>query len=190
MKLTNWQKNLPPLALSYASWMGLEGSLTQALQGTGQDFSVRVLDFSLRAATDDEAACLATVAGQQLLCRQVVLCLNAQAVVYAASLCDAQNDFWRSILDRGGQSLGLTLFDKKNPMLRTDLEFSMIAVPDPRAVAAQVFFPEMCEFPARRARFFPKNSQNSSKYLTNSVNSQLLVQELFLPNLSQFGSAK
>lgn len=185
MKCIDWQKDLPLVAPFYRSWLALDGSLTRALQRTGREFSVRVLDFSQRLATADEAPLFAP-ADNLLWCRQVLLCLDERPMIYAASLCAAQDAFWHPVLDRGGRSLGLTLFDEQHPIARTPLRFCQLALPDPRAQAAWAFFPECASFPARRALFFAPNSQNSSENLSKSSNSKLLVQELFLPPLSEF----
>lgn len=177
----HWVISLPyTVPFKLADWLQTAGSLTNRLIATDLPFSVRLIELSCRPALPDEALVLELTAGRDVLCRQVALRLDGIPVIYAATVCAADCREGRRILDRGGRSLGFTLFAENSPFSRSRVQFSALPPDDIRSVAAWQLLadiagshdvPSDCPMWGRRAVF---SSRRSGK---------LLVQELFLPTL-------
>lgn len=95
-------------------------SLTRALRSLGGRFSVTLRHLGERCAGGFWPA---FAAQERLFVREVHLCLDGEAVVWAQSVCAADSVFWRSLLDCGTQPLGERLFDGSLNISRSPLEY-------------------------------------------------------------------
>ncbi|MCF7521356.1 chorismate lyase [Neisseria sp. ZJ106] len=117
------QHGWPPQAAGFLNTQ----SLTQALRALPHHFSVQPLH--LGECTEDiwlrpsENAYGAADFGETVFVRDVLLCLDGKAVVWARSMCAADSQRWRELLDCGTQPLGERLFDGSLPLQRSPFEF-------------------------------------------------------------------
>lgn len=155
----------------YADWLLYSGSLTERLIATGQTFAVAHPHLTQDFALPDEAAALGLAARHPVWCREVALTLNGVPVIHARSVTAADQAYWPPILDRGGRSLGLTLFGEPR-IQRGELECCTLQSPQPLYLAAhdRVSTPMPPSLWARRCTFWQQQQG-------------LLVQEVFLPTL-------
>lgn len=157
-----------------ADFVTVPGSLTDRLVATGLGFAVEQLYLGNDWATADEAELLGLSPDSLVIARHVALSLAGEIVVVARSLCAKGCEVWGPILDRGGRSLGLTLFGSDSTIRRDPLGFGTVASPHPLHRLAQAQCPGTTLFPARRGRF--------------SLDGRaLIVQEAFLPALERIG---
>jgi chorismate--pyruvate lyase len=169
---TVWRPEPPSCSPGVVGFLTEPGSLTDRLIATGLDFSVEQLYLGSDRATPDEADLLGLSPDSPVLARHVALSLGGDVVVVARSLCAAGCEVWSPILDRGGRSLGLTLFGIDSTISRGPLSFATISFPHPLFAIAQAMTADAARFPARRGRF--------------SLHGRaLIVQEAFLPALER-----
>lgn len=132
-------------------------SLTAALKASGAAFSVRVrFQGESEAIGDDER-----LAARHYV-REVHLLLDGVAVVWARSVCAAEAQGWREVLDCGNASLGARLFGGEVEAVRSDFEYLQGHVPELRDPVWM-----------RRSRFTCQEQT-------------LLLTEAFLPTLARF----
>jgi chorismate--pyruvate lyase len=146
------------------------GSLTERLIASGKRFAVEPLLLGMGAAHPDEAVPLRIQAGETITVRHVALTLDGTTVVTARSYCREGCAVWSPILDRGGRSLGFTLFSGEVAVTRGALEFATVAAGHPLFELARLRAPGVSVFPARRCRF-------------EFDGAPLVVCEVFLPAL-------
>lgn len=145
---------LPPEASPLTLGCLMEpGSLTERLVASGRRFSVRVRWFGPDPAAPDEAPLLGFSAGAPMTVRHVALQLDGEDCVVARSFCRLDCPVWQPILDRGGRSLGLTLFSGEVPLVRGELEYALPAPGHPLNELAAECEPSVLGYPARRCRF-------------------------------------
>ncbi len=162
---------LPPEASPLTLGCLMEpGSLTERLVGSGRRFSVRVVWFGPDAAAADEAPQLGLVAGAPMTARHVALQLDGEDCVVARSFCRLDCPVWQPVLDRGGRSLGLTLFSGEVALTRGELEYALPAPGHPLHDLATLCDIPAPAYPARRCRFVLDGAP-------------LVVCEAFLPSL-------
>jgi chorismate lyase len=167
---SNWVY-LPPEAPPLTLGCLLEpGSLTQRLVASGRVFTVRVLAFGPDVAAEDEVAFLGLDPGDGLMARHVALELDGTAVVVARSICRIGCPVWGPVLDRGGRSLGLTLFSGTLPIGRSEIEFALPAAGHPLHDLVERCVGPSAPRPARRCLFVLDDAP-------------LGVHEVFLPAL-------
>jgi len=154
------------------------GSLTERLIGSGREFAVELLHLGRGAAHPDEAGPIGVAAGETMSVRHVALTLDGVTVVVARSYCRLECAVWLPILDRGGRSLGFTLFSGEVALTRGALEFAEAAAGHPLFELARLRADGVDRFPARRCRF-------------ELDGAPLIVCEVFLPALeTQLASVK
>lgn len=129
------------------------GSLTDRLIASGQRFAVEPLFLGDSAASADEAAALDDAASPVVTARHVALTLDGTTVVVARSICRRGCPVWPPILDRGGRSLGFTLFSGEVAVRRGPLEFALVEAGHPLFALARERAGEPHRFAARRCRF-------------------------------------
>ena len=129
------------------------GSLTQRLMASRRHFAVSVLRFGADVAAPDEAPLLGILPGASMTVRHVALELDGEPVVLARSFCRLDCPVWQPILDRGGRSLGLTLFSGEVAVSRGALEFTLPPIGHPLDDLAAEFLDMAGVAPARRCRF-------------------------------------
>ncbi|MBL8699257.1 MAG: chorismate lyase [Alphaproteobacteria bacterium] len=152
--------------------LGEPGSLTERLIGSGKDFAVELLFLGDGAAHPDEAAPVGALPGDSLTVRHVALTLDGATVVVARSYCRPGCPVWVPILDRGGRSLGFTLFSGEVALARGALEFTVVAAGHPLYELARMRAPGVARLAARRCRF-------------ELDGAPLVVCEVFLPELER-----
>lgn len=159
---TAWLPLLPETAAANRPLM-LAPSLTAALRRCDAVFSVRPLyQGQTENAWPDEAEFLGT---NNLYSREVFLCLDGTAVVWARSICQAEDGFWRQILNCGNRPLGEQLFGGTLTLERSPFSFARIPprnIPDTETAVW-----------ARRSRFLHGGNG-------------LVLTECFLPALSAY----
>jgi chorismate lyase len=148
------------------------GSLTERLIGSGKGFAVELLFLGDGVAHPDEAGSVGALPGEILGVRHVALTLDGTTVVTARSYCRQGCPVWFPILDRGGRSLGFTLFSGEVALTRGALEFASVAAGHPLFELARQRAPDVATFPARRCRFELNGAP-------------LVVCEVFLPALEK-----
>ena len=146
------------------------GSLTERLMASGRRFAVEMLQLGTGLAHRDEAAPIGVAPGGAISVRHVALTLDDVAVVVARSYCRQDCPVWFPILDRGGRSLGFTLFSGEVALTRGPLEFAEAEGGHPLFELARTRAPGLARFPARRCRFELRGAP-------------LVVCEVFLPAL-------
>jgi chorismate--pyruvate lyase len=172
---TVWRPEPPSCSPGLVGFLTEPGSLTDRLVATGLDFAVAQLYLGSDRATPDEADLLGLSPETPVLARHVALSLAGDIVVVARSLCAAGCEVWGPVLDRGGRSLGLTLFAAGSTISRDPLGFATVASPHPLFGIARMVTADSARFPARRGRF--------------SLDGRaLIVQEAFLPALESLGA--
>ncbi len=152
----------PPANHPVRPLLAHDGSLTDRLKASGLPFSVEVAAWYTGPARADEARTLAVAAGSTLWIREVWLRLAERRVVWARSVSASER--WLPVLDRGGVSLGLTLFGGDPAIARSPLEFA--AVTPCMALHPGAGYPSLW---ARRACFVLEGAP-------------MLVHEVFLPD--------
>ncbi|WP_107687540.1 chorismate--pyruvate lyase family protein [Neisseria wadsworthii] len=116
----NWQEQLPEGLSEKLQWLMQQPSLTAALRSLDTSFSVRLLHLGLsesRGWFSDRHF------PAQVFSREVLLCLSGQPVVWARSVCEADDAVWHEVLDCGTQPLGERLFNGALPLVRTPFEY-------------------------------------------------------------------
>lgn len=148
-----WRSEPPPAPPAIAGCLAEPGSLTDRLVATGRRFTVTPLFLGADIAHPDEAVPLALAAGAPVFARHVALALDGTVVVVARSLCPADCPVWPPILDRGGRSLGLTLFAPGSSVARGALAFATLRAGHPLYALAAGAAGLTGTVPARRCRF-------------------------------------
>jgi len=168
-----WRADAPTAPASLLPFLLEPGSLTDRLIATGARFTVTPLKLGVDTADHQEGAALGIGAGESVLARHVALSLDDAVVVVARSVCRPDCSTWAGVLDRGGRSLGLSLFAPDSPVSRGPLYFSLLNRNHALGQLADTFEPSQASYPARCCRF----SQNGDP---------LLVTEAFLLALERF----
>lgn len=171
--LSPWSTHAPRVPAALRAFLLEPGSLTDRLMATGAQFAVRPLKLGADEADPHEAAALGVASDEVILARHVALSLNDTVVVVARSVCRPACPTWAAVLDRGGRSLGLSLFAPDAPVSRGSLTFARLANAHPLGQLAKTFEPSESLYPARACRF----SRNGDP---------LLVTEAFLLSLERF----
>ncbi|MEN9774957.1 MAG: chorismate--pyruvate lyase [Pseudomonadota bacterium] len=171
--ISPWSAHAPRVPAALRAFLLEPGSLTDRLMATGARFAVRPLKLGVDRADPHEAAALGVASNAVILARHVALSLNDTVVVVARSVCRPACPTWAAVLDRGGRSLGLSLFAPDAPVSRGSLTFAHLADAHPLAQLAKGFEPSNTPYPARACRF----SQDGAP---------LLVTEAFLLSLERF----
>lgn len=136
-------------------------SLTAALKASGAAFSVHV-----RFQGESEAIAADERLAARHYVREVELHLDGIAVVWARSVCAADAQGWREVLDCGNASLGARLFGGDVAAVRSAFEYLTGPVP---IASTPVYM--------RRSRFY-------------CAGEELLLTEAFLPALAPFLQGK
>lgn len=134
-------------------WVGASGSLSARLAGVGRTFSVQVLDQGRQPLHTGEAHALGLRGIRSGYVREVVLRVDAAAVVFARSVTphDRSLGAWRSVRGLGTRPLADVLF-KRLGLARTPLEFSRLKPASPlRRHAAKAWQRATGEAQATRA---------------------------------------
>lgn len=108
-------------------WLQASGSLSARLATTGQHFSVQVLAQGREPLTLDES-CALGLGGQRIgYAREVVLCVDGQAMVFARSVTSHADSVgaWRSVRGLGSRPLADVLF-KRAGISRAPLAYSQL----------------------------------------------------------------
>ena len=100
--------------------------LTLALKAKCPQFSVDLLHLGGSEIGQDENVYVNTDQGYS---REVALCLNQDAVVWACSVCAATDAAWHEIMDCGTMPLGMRLYEL--PLERTDFEYAYLSPEHP-----------------------------------------------------------
>lgn len=123
-----WHKYLPAelqCDVPSALWRLMQASsLTVALKSLPYHFSVRLLHLGAVAWQPHEAGWIGCDADTSLYGREVVLCLDDVPVVWARSVCVANAQQWRDLLNCGTRPLGERLFDHSLPLRRTPFDYA------------------------------------------------------------------
>lgn len=121
-----WHKCLPTTQVDSVALLALmqASSLTEVLTKRPHHFSVRLLHLGPVAWQLHEGGFIGLDSTDVLYGREVVLCLDEVPVVWARSVCAAQADHWRTLIDCGTQPLGARLFDGSLPLQRTTFEYA------------------------------------------------------------------
>ena len=109
-------------------WLQAPGSLSAHLAASGVVFSVQVLRQGRAALTPDEAQLLRVPAGCAGYAREVLLCVDGYAMVFARSVTTQMNSLgtWRSVRGLGSRPLADVLF-KRSDIARGPLAFCRLA---------------------------------------------------------------
>jgi len=167
----SWNQHPPPASPGTFGCLTEPGSLTDRLIATKHEFTVTLLRFGEDVAAPDEAHLVGIRPGDAITSRHVALSLGGQRVVMARSFCRRACKTWYPILNRGSNSLGLTLFSSGVDLVRSALEFATIVPDHPLFTLAQEG-EIAASFSARRCRFEMQDAP-------------LVVCEVFLPGLEQ-----
>lgn len=165
-----WQTALPPaLAARQPALAGLmqAASLTRALSALPAALSVQLRHLGAVPWQAHEAGVLALGSDTGLYGREVCLCLDGEAVVWARSVCADTEADWRALLDCGARPLGARLFDGSLPLSRTPFAYACAVWPDMPATDALWRRRSVFDWQGRR----------------------LLLGEAFLPALNRFLAA-
>ena len=165
-----WSDKPPAVSSGLRPYLLEPGSLTDRLIATGLTFSVTLVFLGPEIANNEEAQQLGIPQGSPVFARHVRLSLNHVPVVVARSVCRLDCRIWPPILDRGGRSLGLTLFAPESGVTRNSLRYTRLQPPDPLSALAGIGNSDNVELPARCGRFLKDDAA-------------LLVTEAFLPAL-------
>lgn len=153
-------------------WLRDHGSLTQRIVQRCTRFSVHNVRSGLARIALDESALLKIGPQQLAWSREVFLCADDQAVVFAHSACAATalRGAWRALRNIGNQPLGALLFS--HPLVtRLPLHYKCLHPQHPlyRRAACMLSDPPERLW-ARRSLFY-------------LYNTPLLVTEVFLPDI-------
>lgn len=108
----------------WPQWLLQTRSLTAALQETGATFAVEVL-----FQGESDKLCAHEYFCQHHYVREVRLLLDGIPVVWARSVCAAQETYWRNVLDCGNRSLGARLFGGQVQAVRSPFHYFAASVP-------------------------------------------------------------
>lgn len=113
-------------------WLGAAGSLSARLAGSGQRFSVQVLSQGLQPLHPDEARALGLGRRGAGYVREVLLCVDALAVVFARSVTKHPHSQgpWRAIRGLGTRPLADVLF-RQHAITRSPLQFASLRSASP-----------------------------------------------------------
>lgn len=111
--MTHWSEQAP-LWGGGRFWLQAPKSLSARLAATGRAFGVQVLRQGRGPVTADEARALGIAGQHEGYVREVVLRLDAQAVVFARSVtfCDDSQARWQSLRGLGTRPLADVLFTR------------------------------------------------------------------------------
>ncbi|MDR2365715.1 MAG: chorismate lyase [Zoogloeaceae bacterium] len=174
--LSRWRSHVGKEAGALCSLLRERGSLTLRLRAAAE-FSVRRLHQRAAPVLRDEAARLKARAGEMVWTREVLLCCDGQAVVFARSamLRHPRHPFDLDFAALQNRALGAALF--ADPcVLRSPLEFCRLDTRAPLYRRAAQSLPDAVLPPrlwARRSCFGPKAKG-------------VLVTEVFLPAVLHF----
>ncbi|MDO6462501.1 chorismate lyase [Granulosicoccaceae sp. 1_MG-2023] len=138
-----WQSEPPQVTETMRAWLTSSGSLTARVkQHCRGRFSVSVIRHERETATEAAAAALALEPGAEVLSREVLLCDDGQARVYAASLLPvcALTGRFAPLRELGAQPLGHWIFAEPQ-LIRSQMRFCLLpadrlpALPGQDAVA-------------------------------------------------------
>ena len=153
-------------------WLRDHGSLTQRIVQRCTRFSVQNVRSGLARIALDESALLGISPQQFAWSREVFLCADDQAVVFAHSACAATalRGAWSALRDIGNQPLGALLFS--HPLVtRRPLRYKCLHARHPLyRRAAHMLTNPPARLWARRSLFY-------------LYNTPLLVTEVFLPEI-------
>lgn len=109
----SWRARLPPLRDPIASWLSVQGSLTEQLRSACRNFEVRVLRQASVFPRHDERALLGLARGTLVSGREVLLVADGIPVVFARSLVLLRHrrGGWHRWQSLGCRPLGELLFD-------------------------------------------------------------------------------
>lgn len=110
-------------------WLGASGSLSARLAGAAPGFRVQVLNQGRQRLGWQEARALGLPAMRAGYVREVLLCADQVAVVFARSVTAYPCSLgpWRSIRGLGSRPLADLLFKRAAGIARTPLEFASLA---------------------------------------------------------------
>ncbi|WP_417069684.1 chorismate--pyruvate lyase family protein [Niveibacterium terrae] len=170
-----WNALFAPLRCDgLAPWLRHEESLTDRISSRSSRFEVRVLSQRFAALLPDEVRLLGRTRIARVRVREVLLCADGRAVVFARSLVACGSGPWREWQDLGTRPLACLLFG--DPMVsRTRLAFRRLGSGDPRVRAARAVSGAQGPLWARRRSFLRGGSP-------------LLLTEVFLPAILELGS--
>lgn len=172
--LSNWQTGMQHLQhepmVQNLSELWQVNSLTLGLKALAPNFNVTLLTLDDTEAYFDESGFAPNV---PMFCREVVLSLGEQPVVWARSLCQKDSQRWLPILDCGTQSLGYRLFDGSLPVRRSPFEYALIAPEHP------MLLPQI-------AALLPANGMGARRSTFWWADEALLLTECFLPAIEEF----
>lgn len=173
---TPWHPSPPRLPPALLACLTERGSLTEHLIATGHPFGVTVVMQGMAEVAADEAQWLGLPPGSPAYVRHVLLTLSDTPVVAARSVTPPDATFWREVLERGGRSLGFTLFGELDDLERSPLAYCRAGDDHPLirlARDAAGLHTPLQHLPARRSRFLRDGAP-------------LIVAEAFLPTLERF----
>lgn len=100
-------------------------SLTQGLERLNPNFGVTLLGLSEISLTEEYAQLLPQFMQKHTpyFSRRVILTLDEQPMIWAESLCNVGDQFWREYLHCGTQSLGRKLFNGEKMIERTEFMY-------------------------------------------------------------------
>lgn len=145
-------------------------SLTLGLKALSPNFKVSLLRLGDTEAYAEETALACAPA---LFCREVILSLEEQPVVWARSVCAKDRPNWLAVLDCGSEPLGQRLFDGRLPITRTAFEYGMVMPTHPMLPPAVAALLPQGGMGARRSAFWWDDAP-------------LLLTECFLPPIKEF----
>lgn len=157
-----------------APWLRHEESLTERISSRCSRFEVRVLRQGFAALLPDEARLLGLGRIRRVRVREVLLCADERAVVFARSLVACGSGPWRAWHELGARPLAGLLFCDP-AVSRTGLAFRRLGAEDGRASAARAASGVEGPLWARRRSFLKRGTP-------------LLLTEVFLPAIVELGS--
>lgn len=157
-----------------ARWLRHEQSLTERISSRSSRFEVRVLRQGFAPLLPDEARLLGLRRIRRVQVREVLLCADERALVFARSLIACGSGPWREWHDLGTRPLAGLLFSDP-AVSRTGLAFRRLGGEDPRVRAARAASGAQGPLWARRRSFLRRGSP-------------LLLTEVFLPAILELGS--
>ncbi len=177
---SHWLRK-PIQSNGYHKWLIDRGSLTRALQKIAkaqkQNFSVALLSQRQQKPLQDEYGPLRLRAHQYAVVRQVSLCINQQAVVFAHSVLPKKSlrGVWLGMAALGNRPLGGALF--ANPkIVRTPLVYQKLGVNHALYHALLSAIPTINNTKPIWAR----------RSIFKLHGASIMVTEIFLPNLIKF----
>jgi chorismate--pyruvate lyase len=156
-----------------APWLRHEESLSERISSRCFRFEVRVLRQGFAALLPDEARLLGLGRIRRFRVREVLLCADGRAVVFARSLVANGSGPWRAWRGLGARPLAGLLFGEP-AVSRTGLAFRRLGAEDWRARAARAASGVEGPLWARRRSFWRRGTP-------------LLLTEVFLPDIVELG---